>query len=718
MSEKEKLSIECGGKTFSYQGRRSERVKDVIDFIIKAPNVKGNELEVFRKNVTDEEANTANLESDDKIKAAIDDAKKAREAKKAAKAAKGGSDTAGKTEEKKDDSEQQKKDQQQQQQPQQTPLETPAVVNATKDATFENRKPSTNETPSNEQQQQKQQQQQEASAQNITGSATATPTTATTNSNSNAAAAAGMSTSEKQHINEFIQQVLQEPEADLVSVLKAKPNTDAVIAKQNAEAGGSSSTTVPGGASSSTTGGGNKISVILAVTGSETNKALIINRSEINFAELAKAAEKKIGVGALRLEFQDGDDRIDLDDDDSLEMFLDIFDRAKIRHKLTCTPLTQLSQTRDDTITQQGNSSSVAVPGVSQQQQGNYAKNLSPPSRMANTSGIVFNPHQKASLQANGGKMLKEVASFRGHTSAVYSCAFSPNSDRFVTTSRDKTIRFWNLRDSNQEPKVIRGGHNGIVLSCDASPNGEFVVTSSDDSTVKVWNSNTLDKVVSFKGHSDKVYCSQFNSSGAYVATCSCDKSVRVWNVDTASKVASLKGHTLPVFSCAFSNTDGGKYVVSGSDDRSIKIWDWRDSKDAVKTLLGHTGTVWSSKFSHDDRIIASTSMDHEIKLWDLRMEGQCLKTLGGHLTPIHHAVFSKNDKYLFTCARDWTIMCWDMEKFALVDTFQSHSNTVYHIAMSPSGTELLSCSLDETVKLWNVASIAGEKNVVGAETK
>jgi len=62
--------------------------------------------------------------------------------------------------------------------------------------------------------------------------------------------------------------------------------------------------------------------------------------------------------------------------------------------------------------------------------------------------------------------------------------------------------------------------------------------------------------------------------------------------------------------------------------------------------------------------------------------------------------------------------MCWDMEKFALVDTFQSHSNTVYHIAMSPSGTELLSCSLDETVKLWNVASIAGEKNVVGAETK
>ena len=73
MSEKEKLSIECGGKTFSYQGRRSERVKDVIDFIIKAPNVKGNELEVFRKNVSDEEANTANLDSDDKIKAAIDD---------------------------------------------------------------------------------------------------------------------------------------------------------------------------------------------------------------------------------------------------------------------------------------------------------------------------------------------------------------------------------------------------------------------------------------------------------------------------------------------------------------------------------------------------------------------------------------------------------------------------------------------------------------------
>ena len=35
MSDKEKLSVAVGSRSFSYQGVRANRVKDVVDFIVK-----------------------------------------------------------------------------------------------------------------------------------------------------------------------------------------------------------------------------------------------------------------------------------------------------------------------------------------------------------------------------------------------------------------------------------------------------------------------------------------------------------------------------------------------------------------------------------------------------------------------------------------------------------------------------------------------------------
>jgi WD40 repeat protein len=55
------------------------------------------------------------------------------------------------------------------------------------------------------------------------------------------------------------------------------------------------------------------------------------------------------------------------------------------------------------------------------------------------------------------------------------------------------------------------------------------------------------------------------------LASGSSDKTVKIWSLESQKEVITLKGHILKVNSVAFSPDSG--YLVSASDDRSIKVW-------------------------------------------------------------------------------------------------------------------------------------------------
>lgn len=74
-----------------------------------------------------------------------------------------------------------------------------------------------------------------------------------------------------------------------------------------------------------------------------------------------------------------------------------------------------------------------------------------------------------------------------------------------------------------------------------------------------------------------------------------------------------FKGHTSSVYCVNYSYN--GKYIASGSYDKSIKLWDCEDGT-CLKTLDGHTNSVKSVTFSCDDKMIASASWDNTVKVW------------------------------------------------------------------------------------------------------
>ena len=63
-----------------------------------------------------------------------------------------------------------------------------------------------------------------------------------------------------------------------------------------------------------------------------------------------------------------------------------------------------------------------------------------------------------------------------------------------------------------------------------------------------------------------------FSPNGKQVVSGSEDKSVKLWNIETGTELSTMTGHSAPVSSVAFSAD--GRFVMSGSSDTSIRLWD------------------------------------------------------------------------------------------------------------------------------------------------
>jgi WD40 repeat protein len=99
----------------------------------------------------------------------------------------------------------------------------------------------------------------------------------------------------------------------------------------------------------------------------------------------------------------------------------------------------------------------------------------------------------------------------------------------------------------------------------------------------------------------------------------------------------TFEGHSVGVRSVVLSKD--GRYVLSGADDKTLKLWDVKTG-EVLRTFEGHSGWVMSVVLSADSRRALSGSYHKTLKLWDMKT-GEALCTFEGHSGKVYSVAVS-----------------------------------------------------------------------------
>ncbi|KAJ8597176.1 WD40 repeat-like protein [Rhizopogon salebrosus TDB-379] len=164
-----------------------------------------------------------------------------------------------------------------------------------------------------------------------------------------------------------------------------------------------------------------------------------------------------------------------------------------------------------------------------------------------------------------------------------------------------------------------------------------------------------------------------------------------------------MQGHTESVNGVAFFND--GRRVVTGSWDKTLRIWDAQKGTLVGKPFKGHQDSICSVAISPDDRRIASGGEDTEVIIWDVESEQKAFDPLVKHKDNVWSLCFSPNGKKLASGSEDETVIIWDAETGAVFATLEGHCGRVLSVAFSPDGQKLASGSSDTTILIWRADS-------------
>ncbi|KAI0091918.1 WD40 repeat-like protein [Irpex rosettiformis] len=230
------------------------------------------------------------------------------------------------------------------------------------------------------------------------------------------------------------------------------------------------------------------------------------------------------------------------------------------------------------------------------------------------------------------------VETVKAHTATVWSLHVRADGQALVTGSADKDVKFWEFEQKPADSanphsaRLLSLAHirtlkmTEDVLSVRYSPNGKLLAVALLDSTVKVFYQDSLKFFLSLYGHKLPVLSMDISLDSKLIVTCSSDKNVKIWGLDFGDCHKSIFAHDESVMQVAFEQNDTrdslnntGKqthYFWTVGKDKMLKYWDG-DKFELIQKLDGHHGEVWALAVSHHGKFVVTGSHDKSIRVWE-----------------------------------------------------------------------------------------------------
>lgn len=213
----------------------------------------------------------------------------------------------------------------------------------------------------------------------------------------------------------------------------------------------------------------------------------------------------------------------------------------------------------------------------------------------------------------------------------------------------------------------------------------------------------------SLRSHRDTINCIAFHPKYSSIASGSDDFTIKIWDWELGELETTLKGHTRSIRDLDFGCPSGavGVLLASCSSDLTIKLWNPADGYKNFRTLQGHDHIVSAIRFIPQGSLLASASKDMNVRLWDVT-NGYCVKTIQGHTGWVRDICPSFDGKFLLSTGDDMTVRLWDISaKPENKLTIIGHENFIVCCAIAPPTSYRYLAPLAGLTKISSVESTA-----------
>ncbi|WP_280234896.1 WD40 repeat domain-containing serine/threonine protein kinase [Nocardia cyriacigeorgica] len=270
---------------------------------------------------------------------------------------------------------------------------------------------------------------------------------------------------------------------------------------------------------------------------------------------------------------------------------------------------------------------------------------------------------------------------------------FSSNSGK-VAGGRN----IWNA----QARRAIREISRGQVIRA-FDPTGTIVAVE-DRHDLRLVRAETGETIgPPFTGHTDMIVTAAFHPDGGRLVSGSWDKTIRIWDVSTGQQIGpALTDHGDYVDAVAIS--PNGTTLASAGWDATIRLWDIDTGAPIGPPLTGDQA-CHAVAFGPDGTTLVSG--DSTVRFWNV--ERHIELPSGNLIEPIAAAgvesVAASPDGALFASAHaDGTVRLWDARtRKSLEQPLTVSSGRALSVAFSPDGTLLAAGAEDNTIRLWEL---------------
>ncbi|KST68055.1 NB-ARC domain-containing protein [Mastigocoleus testarum] len=202
-----------------------------------------------------------------------------------------------------------------------------------------------------------------------------------------------------------------------------------------------------------------------------------------------------------------------------------------------------------------------------------------------------------------------------------------------------------------------------------------------------------------FTGHSDHVKTLAVSADGKYVLSGSSDTSLKLWNLNTGEQICTLDGHNAIIYTVKL--IPERMQAISGAADGSIKLWDL-EKQECIHTFKENTSSVYTVALIPERMQAISGTADGNIKLWDLEKR-EYKYTLRAHEASINALAVLPEQMQAISASSDSTLKLWDLENRKCIGTFQGHQGAIQTVAVLQKHKQVISGSAEGILKLWNL---------------